>query len=187
MNKIIPFDYLFTNFFSRIVPHNIVFDYFFSFFSLKGSSVFIWILIIVIVIIIEERKNPGISIRDKKFMLMFSGSFIFTFFVADIFLKNFFRRPRPYLLSQTFHSNLIAGICPVDFSFPSAHAATAFAAAGILTHFDKKRRWFYYTVAILISYSRIYLGCHYFFDVLFGAVLGYVLSKIFLYIKIKNG
>jgi undecaprenyl-diphosphatase len=183
MDKIIPFDYLLTNLFSKIIPHNIFFDYFFSFFSLKGSSIFIWILTIVLIVVLEERKNPGISIRDKKFVLVFFGSFIFTFYIADIFLKNFFRRPRPYLLLQTIHSNLItSGICPVDFSFPSAHAATAFAAAGILTHYDKKRKLLYYIIAILISYSRIYLGCHYFFDVVIGTIIGYIISRLFLFV-----
>ena len=181
MVKIIPFDYLLTNIFSKLIPHNIFFDYFFSFFSLKGSSIFIWILIIGLIVILEEKKNPGLSFRDKKFLLIFSGSFVSTFLLADILLKNFFRRPRPYLLMQSFHNNLIAGICPVDFSFPSAHAATAFVAAGVLTHFDKKRKWLYFTVAILISYSRIYLGCHYFSDVVSGAVLGYIISRLLLF------
>lgn len=182
MNKIIPFDYLLTNFFGRIIPHNIFLNYFFSFFSLKGSSIFIWILTITLIVILEERKNPGISVKDKKFMLIFFGSFISTFYLADIFLKNFFRRPRPYLLFQTVHNNLITGICPVDFSFPSAHAATAFVAAGILTHFDKKRKLLYYIIAILISYSRIYLGCHYFFDVVVGAIIGYIINRLFLFV-----
>ncbi len=180
MSKIIPFDYFLTNIFSKIIPHNIFFDYFFSFFSLKGSSIFIWILVIALVVILEERKNPGLSIRDKKFAFIFSGTFIFTFFISDIILKNFFRRPRPYLLMKSFYSNLVSGVCPMDFSFPSAHAATAFAAAGVLTYFDKKRSWFYYSVAIFISYSRIYLGCHYFFDVVAGALFGYLISKLII-------
>lgn len=186
MDKIIPFDYLLTNLFSKIIPHNIFFDYFFSFFSLKGASIFIWILVIAFVVILEERKNPGLSIRDKKFTVIFSSTFIFTFFVADILLKNIFRRPRPYLLMKSFYSNLVVGICPIDFSFPSAHAATAFTAAGVLAHFDKKRRWFYYLVAVLISYSRIYLGCHYLLDVVFGAIIGYIISKLILKINFNK-
>ncbi|MFA6513419.1 MAG: phosphatase PAP2 family protein, partial [Patescibacteria group bacterium] len=53
-------------------------------------------------------------------------------------------------------------------------------AATILAYFDKKRRWFYYIIAVLISYSRIYLGCHYFLDVVAGTILGFVISKIIL-------
>lgn len=185
MPNLLKIDYFLSNFFSNLIPHNSFFNNFFSFFSLKGSSIFIWILVIVLVVILEERKSPGLSIRDKKFMLMFSSTFISAFFVADILVKNIVRRPRPYLLMKSFYSNLVVGICPTNFSFPSAHAATSFAAAGILAHFDKKRSWLYYLVAVLISYSRIYLGCHYFLDVLFGGLLGYFLSKAFIYIKIK--
>ncbi len=181
MDKIISLDYLLTNFLNRLTPHNTFFDYFFSFFSLKGSSILIWILIIVIVVILEERKNPEISKKDKKFIFLFSLSFLLTFLLSDIVLKNIFQRPRPF---TTIFNNLqlfSTFSCPTDFSFPSAHAATAFAAATILVYFDKKRRWFYYTVAILISYSRIYLGCHYFLDVIAGAIIGYIISRLLLF------
>jgi undecaprenyl-diphosphatase len=85
-------------------------------------------------------------------------------------LKNFFNRQRPI---STNH-------CPTDFSFPSGHAATAFSAATVLTFFDKKRRFFYSTIALLIAYSRLYLSCHYFFDVLGGGVLGIIIGKLIL-------
>jgi undecaprenyl-diphosphatase len=135
-------------------------------------------------VILEERKNPGISKRDKKFIILFSLAFLLTGFLSDIVLKNIFMRPRPFFGSEnpnpTQFLNPTHFLCPTDFSFPSAHTATAFAAATILTFFDKKRRWFYYLVAILIGYSRIYLGCHYFFDVTVGAILGYLISKLLL-------
>lgn len=176
MDKIISLDYLVTNTFNKILPHNIFFDNFFSFFSLKGSFVFVWIMVIIIVVIFEERRNPGITKRDKRFIILFSISFLLAYLFSDIILKNIFIRPRPVL------SNFI---CPKDFSFPSTHAATAFAAATVLAFFDKKRGWLYYIIAVLISYSRIYLGCHYFFDVLGGGFIGYFLSR-FILIRIKK-
>jgi undecaprenyl-diphosphatase len=177
MDKIISLDYYLTNLFSKSIPHNQFFDYFFSFFSLKGSFILIWLLVMLIVLILEERKNPGITKQDKKFIFIFSVSFLLTFLLTDFFLKSIFHRLRPILDTRYFILNTF--ICPTDFSFPSTHAATAFAAATVLTHFDKKRRLFYYLVAILISYSRIYLGCHYFFDVIIGSVIGYNISRIF--------
>ena len=131
----------------------------------------------IIVLILEERRNPGITKRDKKFIILFSLSFFLAFLFSDIILKNIFQRVRPIQLTRLIQPILT---CPKDFSFPSTHAATAFAAATVMTFFDKKRRWFYYTVAILISYSRIYLGCHYFFDVVVGAILGYIISRLLL-------
>lgn len=172
-----------TNFFSYLIPHNLFFNNFFSFFSLKGSFIFIWLLVMLIVLVLEERKNPGITKNDKRFIFIFSTSFLLTFVLTDFVLKNIFHRIRPlfsdFIRLYPISSNFI---CPTDFSFPSTHAATAFAAATVLTYFDKKRRWFYYIVAILIGYSRIYLGCHYFFDVIGGAVIGLIISQLLLFV-----
>ena len=179
MDKIIALDYFLTNFLNKLIPHNLFFNYFFSFFSLKGASIFVWILVIAIVVILEERKNPGINKKDKKFIILFSLAFLLTLLCTDVILKHIFQRARPFLTLYS-HILLFQANCPKDFSFPSGHAATAFAAATVLTFFDKKRCWFYYTVAILISYSRIYLGCHYFFDVIAGAIVGWLISQLLL-------
>lgn len=173
MDKIISLDYSLSYFLHNLIPHNNFFNYLFSFFSLKGSSILIWLIVIIIVIILEERKDPGISKRDKKFIILFSLSFLLTLLFTDLILKNIFQRLRPTLEILN---------CPKDFSFPSTHAATAFAAATILTFFDKKRAWFYYLIAILISYSRIYLGCHYLLDVVIGAIIGRLVSRLLVFV-----
>ena len=162
MVKIISLDYFFTNLLNKSIPHNIIFDYFFSFFSMKGGSVLIWIAIIVLLIIFEEKIN-------KKFILYFLVALGITSIIV-FGLKNTVRRARP------------TTVCEKGFSFPSGHASTAFAVAVILSVFNKKRRWFYYTIAVLISYSRIYLGCHYFSDVIAGAIIGYIISQLLLFV-----
>jgi len=73
--------------------------------------------------------------------------------------------------------------CPLDFSFPSSHAAFAFSAAVILTSYDKKRWYLYYGIAFLVSFSRIYLGCHYVLDLVLGAIIGFTVSQFILHIK----
>jgi undecaprenyl-diphosphatase len=180
----INFDYAITKFLSNLIPHNIIFNYFFSFFSLKGASILVWLIVILIVVILEERKYPGISKRDLKFIILFFSSFFLTLLLNDHVFKNIFHRLRPILNTKYFILNTYS--CPTDFSFPSTHAATAFAAATILIYFDKKRRWFYYSVAVLISFSRIYLGCHYFLDVIIGALIGLIISKILLKFSVTN-
>jgi len=161
-------DFQLTNILKSIFPHNGFFDYFFSFFSLRGNSILVWILVIIIALIVEERKNPGISRKDKQFATLFLTAFLLSALIVEFPLKNLFHRQRP----------ISTNYCPTDFSFPSGHATTAFAAATVLTSFNKKRKWLYYLTAILISYSRIYLVCHYFFDITFGAILGIIISKI---------
>ena len=185
-----------TLFISNLFPHNAFFDSFFSFFSLQGNSFFIWILIILGIIILEEIRYPGIQKTDKKFVVYFLISFTLTAVLVNFVLKPTFHRPRPLPAekrslerranSDESSSKVSLGgpaystTCPTDFSFPSSHAATAFAAATILAFFDKKRLWLYWTVAFLISLSRISLGCHYFFDVFIGGIIGYFISKFIL-------
>jgi undecaprenyl-diphosphatase len=90
-------------------------------------------------------------------------------------IKWLFMRERPYV-SADFPST----VCPSDYSFPSGHAALSFASAVMLGHFDRKRKPLYYLTAVIISYSRIFLYCHYLSDVVAGAILGSLVSAVFL-------
>ena len=184
MVNVLRFDLYITDFLRTILPRNDFFNLLFSFFSLKGNSILIWILVIVIAAIIEERKNPGLSDRDKKFIVLFSVSFLTATVLTTYVIKPIVRRPRPFFRTDYNRFQLIkptlTSACPVDFSFPSGHATTAIASAVVLTSFKKKRKWLYYLTAVLISYSRIFLGCHYLFDVIGGAIFGYFIGKIIL-------
>ena len=61
---------------------------------------------------------------------------------------------------------------PSTFSFPSGHATVSFACATVLALAVPRLRWPLYALAALIAFSRVYVGVHYPFDVLAGAVLG---------------
>jgi membrane protein DedA with SNARE-associated domain/membrane-associated phospholipid phosphatase len=67
------------------------------------------------------------------------------------------------------------------FSFPSAHVSASLAVLGFLAllvarELPIKRRWIPYTLAgilvVAIGFSRVYLGVHWFSDVLGGASVG---------------
>ena len=58
----------------------------------------------------------------------------------------------------------------------SAHAATT-AAMGILSALAIRKRWYSWTIAaivLLISYSRIYLACHFPQDIALGLAVGLI-------------
>jgi membrane-associated phospholipid phosphatase len=65
---------------------------------------------------------------------------------------------------------------PTQLSFPSAHASTSFAAAGLYARLGLPARVLY-ALAVKLSLSRLYLGVHYPSDVLAGALLGAIVGS----------
>ena len=74
------------------------------------------------------------------------------------------------------------------YSYFSAHAANTFAVATFTSFIFKNRAFNFliFTWAIVVSYSRIYLGVHFPFDVLtgliFGSALGYGAYRLLIFI-----
>lgn len=163
MEPLLRLDEQITYFIYSVLPHNQILDVFFSFLSLQGSSVIIWLIPLIYVFYVEQHE-------DKRFAFFFLTNLAVTYMTSDILLKNIVQRLRPDSLM------IVSNICPPTYSFPSSHAALAFAAAGMLGEFDKKRRVFYYIVALLVAGSRIYLQCHYVLDIIAGALIGMVIS-----------
>ncbi len=104
----------------------------------------------------------------RKEALVFAVIFIITNAVG-FGLKYAIARPRP--------SDL--GVKPeAEPSFPSAHTANAFAFATTLSSYHRKFTVAMFAWALLVGFSRIYLGLHYFTDVIGGAILGIVVSLV---------
>lgn len=66
---------------------------------------------------------------------------------------------------------------PTGLSFPSAHAATAFAGALAYSRLGAPTVPLY-GLASALAYSRLYLGVHHPSDILAGALLGTVLAAV---------
>jgi undecaprenyl-diphosphatase len=91
--------------------------------------------------------------------------------VANWILKPALDRPRPFVTDPAL---VVTGAyLPNSPSFPSGHAASAVAGAFALSiMWPQRRRWFW-ALAVLMVFSRLYLGVHYPTDVLVGAVTGW--------------
>ena len=112
--------------------------------------------------------------------------FLCTFALADMIssrlIKETVERARPCNdASMLDHVRLIVD-CGSGFSFTSTHATNHFGLATFL--FITLRRvipkwaWIGYTWALIVVYAQVYVGVHYPFDVVGGAIVGVIIGII---------
>ena len=100
-------------------------------------------------------------------------------------LKPLIAEPRPFLVLGNVHQLVVENEI---YSFPSGHTTSSFAAATViglkysLQLYNKKFRLIYplFAFAALVGFSRIYIGVHYPFDILFGALIGILCALVVL-------
>lgn len=146
--------------------HSPLWDYSMTLFTLTP----VWLLFYGNIIFIIIKKH------GKKSLFVFVAVALMILF-ADQFsgiLKHTVQRLRPSndpALSSLVHVFFNKGGL---YGFVSAHAANTFAIATFTSLFFRNRRYtlFIFPWAMVISYSRIYLGVHYPGDVLCGAMIG---------------
>jgi len=112
--------------------------------------------------------------RNKLFRQLLIALVIDAFLMLG--LKLAIGRPRPYEFLPVFSQEEFLS------SFPSSHASRAFVLAGFIGSHYKQFRIVLYSMAVMVAFSRVYLGVHYLSDVVGGAVVGtivfYVVSKL---------
>jgi undecaprenyl-diphosphatase len=96
--------------------------------------------------------------------------------VVNELLKNLFHLPRPCQIDPS-----LGIICLKTYGFPSGAAQLAILLSGILIIECKKRllQILGIVFAIFLSFSRIYLGVHFFTDILGGLFVGAMMLLIY--------
>lgn len=151
------------------------------------SSNFFWLPVIVVAIGLIVNKY-GKKAWLPILLLIFT--YICTEQITNL-VKHAVERYRPSHNIEIQHLvHTIRGYTGGMYGFFSAHAANSFGLALLSAIFIKNR---YYTIAVLawaiiVSYSRIYLGVHYPSDIVVGATVGIIVSGLFilLYVKINK-
>lgn len=129
--------------------------------------------------------------KTLHLLLFVAVLLVFTDQITNLF-KNGFQRLRP---CNNPEINSIIRIVQYrnSFSFFSGHAANTMAVATFLYLIFKnnfKYFWLLFLWPLIFAYSRIYLGLHYPLDIicgyLFGAMLGFLIFKLYQFAKKKN-
>ncbi|WP_455054436.1 phosphatase PAP2 family protein [Leyella stercorea] len=96
-------------------------------------------------------------------------------------------RLRPANLNNPLSSfvHVVNGYRGGRYGFPSCHAANTFALA-VFMSLVIRHKWFtvmMFSWAFIVSYSRMYLGVHYFGDLFCGATIGSLFAVLFYYLQ----
>ena len=126
-----------------------------------------WFALGVILFIREEK-------RDHRFFVPILLTVGASWILVEKIIKPLVARSRPALELGA----IIIGDGRTDFSFPSSHATIAWAFVVVLANKEPRWRWLFFTLATLISFSRIYLGKHYPLDVLAGGLIGWGIGQV---------
>ena len=112
--------------------------------------------------------------RIKYAALYFSRAIAAVFLCIFLFLyiKSFFSRIRPYKK----HDKIPIMYPPDKHSFPSGHTMVAFAISFCMGSYSAYSALLFYPIASLIAFSRVYVGLHYPFDVIFGIIFGTIIG-----------
>ena len=97
--------------------------------------------------------------------------------LANQFMKLWFRIPRPWVLDENFTILEQAREAASGYSFPSGHTQSSVGTFGGIAYTAKNRwiRWAAIAVAILVPFSRMYIGVHTPLDVGVAAVMAVAL------------
>lgn len=142
-------------------------DSFFSSVTHLGDGGFIWIVTGVLLIIYGGVKKKRRVLLCGFTLLL---ALLFGFIGGNLTLKPIIARPRPY---EGLDIPLLIK-APSDFSFPSGHTLSSFAASVSIFLYNRKYGAAAIILACVIAFSRLYLYVHFPSDILFGTVLGIV-------------
>ena len=155
------------------IYHNMRFgilDIIMPFISVLGNFGFIWIVTAIVFICKRRFRIVGITVLVA---LLLCG------LIGNLGLKPLFARSRPY---DVIPEIVLLIPRPSDYSFPSGHTMSSFAAATVIFWHYKRFGFLALLFGVLMAISRLYLCVHYITDIFGGVIfgIGFGILSIFL-------
>ena len=168
------FDQTLFVYINRVATHPIL-DTLMPFFR---ESTF-WIplyLFLIVFVFVNFGKNGWVWLLFAFITVLLTDQF------SSSIVKNWVMRPRP-CNDPVFSSQarLLLDHCSGGYSFTSSHATNHFGVATFLCitlgRFLGSWKYLLFIWAALICYAQVYVGVHYPLDVVFGALLGFLIGQ----------
>ena len=149
-----------------------------------GDSFWVFLLSIIMlfsVYLLKKNITKQVYEKTRVFFLFVILSSLLTGTLTQT-IKHFIGRPRP---NQAFTSGSF-DLSFLNFdsafhSFPSGHTSTIFIVALVVSVLTPNIKFFYITFASIVAISRVFVGAHFFTDVIGGIIVAYIGFKITSY------
>lgn len=128
-------------------------------------GIVIYALVILIAWFLARKSN---NLRSEAILIFTVVATLISLGIGQI-ISHIVARQRPYVFHQ--HAQVLISRSS-DFTFPSDHATGVAALATGLYFLNKKLGIAAWLLAVLMAFTRIYVGVHYPSDVLGGLILG---------------
>ena len=130
--------------------------------TFMGSEIFLIAIVCILYWCISRKTG------DRMLLTLFSG------IMVNQYLKVIFCTPRPWVRSERVKVVPSAIEDATGYSFPSGHTANAVSTFGGISRIEKVKKfgWVFWLIAVLVGFSRMYLGVHTPQDVIVSLVLG---------------
>ena len=152
-------------------------DFFMSTITHFGDGGIFWIGCAVLMLLFPKHRKTGLAMGI---------ALILGVIVCNLFLKIQIARPRPFNFPASIYGTEILLIAEnSDMSFPSGHTIACFEAGVAILYLNRKLGIPAMILAVLVSFSRLYLFVHYPTDVIASVILGTCFALIGVWVMNK--